>query len=79
MLGRDYDNVHFGFDGLRVVENGRSVSLGIWLGKFFTRLPKATSRGANISLHCRGYSYGVVDYILRHGIRLGRDVRQDRV
>jgi hypothetical protein len=42
-------------------------------------LPKATSRNANVSLSRFSHPHGVIVVILRHGIRLGADDRQNRI
>ncbi len=44
-----------------------------------TPLPKATSRNTDISLSCRGHPHSLIDSILCYGVRLGSDVRQNRV
>jgi hypothetical protein len=42
-------------------------------------LPKATSRKASVSLSCSSHPHSVIVIILRYGIRLGGDTRQNRV
>lgn len=42
-------------------------------------LPKATSRNASVSLSRCSHPHGVIVIILRYGIRLGGDIRQNRV
>jgi hypothetical protein len=78
-MGCDYNYVYFSSDSLCVVETGRSVSFVLDLATFFTGtpLPKATSRNTSISLFRRCDPHRVIDYILRYGIRLGGDVRQN--
>jgi len=41
--------------------------------------PKATSRNASVSLSRCSYPHGVIVIILRHGIQLGADGRQNRI
>ncbi len=77
-MGCDYNYVYLSSDSLRVVETGRSISCP-WLGNVFTGtpLPKATSRDTSISLYRRSDPHRVIDCILRYGIRLGGDDRQN--